>query len=342
MQKKIRHPLLLVLVAVFLIGSVATAPAQSADQNLPTPVSTNEIKATIAALDVGDPRLTRHFYAFEAAPGDLLVTVNSRNLNGDVDIFTAITFRPLTKVTIYEGISAPEVSKSLYFRSREILILRVEARTPNDDPGTYQITFGGSFQPFTGGIPVAENTPAETEPDKKDARTLQRLSSVGATIPRPPGEVVESKPPETPVEKPAEEKPPEEKPVTSTPPTRRRTASTPPRRTTSRRTPPQTARTTPPKTETPKTETEQPKTEEPKSATEEAKSEEKPATAKPSLREGTGARLIIEQTDGTRIDRPMSAIRRVIVETNAIVIILRTGRIERIAMSSVARMAIEP
>src|ERR671927_483701 len=80
---------------VVLFGK--TSPAQSTDQNLPTPVLINEISGTIPALDVGDPRSTRHFYAFEATPGDLLITVNSRNLNGDIDVFTAVTYRPLTK-----------------------------------------------------------------------------------------------------------------------------------------------------------------------------------------------------------------------------------------------------
>ena len=151
------------------------------------------------------------------------MTVNSRNLNGDVDIFTAVTFRPLTKVTIYAGTIPPEVTKGLYFRTRQIVILRVEARTPNDDPGTYRITLGGSFQPFSGGIPVAENAPTETEPDKRDDNNVQRLSSVGATIPKPPGEVAveEPKPAETEVEKPAEEKP-----VTPSPSARRNTPRT--------------------------------------------------------------------------------------------------------------------
>ena len=218
-------------VTLLLAFAVPHINAQSAEQNLPTPVFSNEINGKVAALDLGDSRLTRHYYAFEATPGDLIVTVNSRNLNGDVDIFTAVSFRPLTKVTIYEGITAPEVTKSLYFRSREILILRVEARTPNDDSGTYRITFSGSFQPFSGGIPVAENTPTETDPEKPDDRNVQRLSSVGATIPKPPGEVVEESKPET-----AVEKPPEEKPVTPTP---RNTARTNPRRTRGR-TPPRT------------------------------------------------------------------------------------------------------
>jgi hypothetical protein len=333
-----------ILILTLAVGAMTyPVSAQSSDQNLPTAVLATEINGTISALDVGDSRLTRHYYAFEATPGDLIVTVNSRNLNGDIDVFRAVSFRPLTKVTIYQGITAAEVSKSLYFRNREILILRIEARTPNDDPGTYRITFGGSFQPFSGGIPVAENTPSETEPDKPGERNAQRLSSVGATIPRPPGEIVEETKPEVVAEKPAEEKP-------VTPPAPRSTARTNPRRTNRGRTPPRTTRPAPPRTEgariePPKTEAEQPKTEEAKptsTPTEEAKPEEKPANERPSIQTGGGARLVIEQTDGTRIERPMSGIRRVIVESNAIVIVSRAGRIERIAMSSVARMAIEP
>ena len=83
------------MAALLLMFSGSGVAAQSTDQYLPTPVLTNEINGTISALDLGDSRLTRHYYAFEAKPGDLIVTVNSRNLNGDVDVFTAITFRPI-------------------------------------------------------------------------------------------------------------------------------------------------------------------------------------------------------------------------------------------------------
>lgn len=38
----------------------------------------------------------------------------------------------------------------------------------------------------------------------------------------------------------------------------------------------------------------------------------------------------------------MSTVRRVIIEGNTIVVILKTGRVERFAMANVARMAIEP
>jgi hypothetical protein len=329
---KLLRSFVFITTAVFALAGTRIVLAQSNDQYLPTPVLANEINGTIAPLDLGDSRSTRHYYAFEALPGDLSLTVNSRNLNGDVDVFTAVTFRPLTKITIYAGTIPPEVTKSLYFRSRQILILRVEARTPNDDPGTYRIALGGSFQPFSGGIPVAENAPTETEPDKRDDKNVRRLSSVGATIPRPPGEVVEEpKPAETPAE---------EKPVTPAPSARRNPTRTPPRRNPRGRTPPR--RPTPPKTETAKTETDQPKAEEEKRPAEERKTEEKPATEKPPQEAPPGARLVIEQTDGTRIDRPMSTVRRVIVDANVIVIVLKTGRTERIPMASVARMAIEP
>jgi hypothetical protein len=94
-------------VVTVLLLATQVSSAQSNDQTLPTAVLTNEINGTIAARDVGDSRLTRHFYAFEATPGDLSVTVNSRNLNGDVDIFTAVTYRPLLKISIYANTIPP-------------------------------------------------------------------------------------------------------------------------------------------------------------------------------------------------------------------------------------------
>lgn len=333
--------ILLTLLWCVSVVSPRAASAQSPDQSLPTPVLSNEISGKITALDLGDPRLTRHFYAFEATPGDLLVTVNSRNLNGDVDIFTAITFRPLTKISIYANTIPPEVTKSLYFRTRQILILRVEARTPDDDPGAYRITFGGSFQPFSGGIPVAETSDESSETAQADKKT-KRLSSVGATIEAPPAEVKpeEVKAPET-----LAEKPPEETPTVKKSEPKPKTTRTTPTRSSRGRTP-RTTRPKPAQTEATKTETTKTQTKETKPAGvegEEKTAEKKPAE-KPTTQEAppAGARLIIEEKDGTRIDRPMSTVRRVIIEGNVIVIVLKNGRTERIPMSDVARMAIEP
>lgn len=321
---------------------------------------TSEIEGTIPALDVGDSRLTRHFYAFEATPGDLSVTVNSRNLNGDVDVFTAVTFRPLLKISIYANTIRPEVTKGIYFRSRQILILRVEARSPDDDPGSYRITFGGSFQAFSGGIPVAENAESKSE-SATTSRSPRRLSSVGATIPQPvepktEEAKTEEKVPEREPPKETESKPePKPKPARTTArgSARNRTPRTPRPKPTETEKPkvepaktetseagmPETEKPKPEKTRTAKSRSTKPKAE-PKPAEGEESSGETPSTTAPQ--ETPGPHLIIEQTDGTRIDRPMSTVRRVIVEGGTIVVVLKTGKIERVPMSAVVRMSIEP
>ncbi|HWP53391.1 MAG TPA: hypothetical protein VN476_04610 [Pyrinomonadaceae bacterium] len=352
---KLRNSILFLMVIAGLCAVAPNARAQSSDQSLPTPVLNNEINGKIKPLDLGDPRATRHFYAFEGSPGDLLITIDSKNLNGDIDVFTAVTFRPLMKTTVYASAQTPEVAKGIYLRTHQILILRVEARTPGDEPGTYHIRFGGTFERFSGGIPVAESSNSESE-ETTEKSGANRLSSVGATIPRPPSESVETaeaKPspspsPENIAEKPAIEPEAAKKTTAST--SRRTTSRPPPRRGTRPASKPatstkktETARIEPPKTETEtaKTETEKPSEEKP--AVTEKPAETATSSAKTKTQEGLpAARLIIEEKDGTRIDRPMSTVRRVTIEGNAIVIILKTGKIERIAMADVARMSIEP
>jgi len=341
-------------VALLLSGLLCViAPAvfsQSSDQSLPTAVSTNEINGRIAALDLGDARLTRHFYAFEGTPGDLLITIDSKNLNGDMDVFTAITFRPLIKTTLYASSQPGEVTKGIYLRAHQILILRVEARTPNDEEGSYHVRFGGTFQPFSGGIPVADNTEATNE--TAPGRGNKRLSSVGATIAEP---VVEAPPanaePKTvaSTEKPSEDTDAAKKTAKKRPAKRTSTARNTRGRVRPARPKPATSDTETPKTSEAKTE--ETKSTEDKSAgtkPESAKTDTgAPAegrTAKSKAQEipAPSAHLIIESKDGTRIDRPMSTVRRVVVEGGVIVIVLKTGRTERVPMCTVNRMAIEP
>src|ERR1043165_604819 len=195
-------------VAILLL-TLASASAQSIDPNAPSPVRSNSITGRIAARDLGDARLTDHYYALTGTPGDLLITVNSTNLNGDIDVFSATTLRPLLKLTIYAENTAP-VTKGIYLRKREELILRIEARSPNDDEGTYRLFFGGSFEPIVGGPEITEaETPATTE-----TRTpgTKRVSSVGARInePEPPVTEVATA---TPTPEPTPEATPEAKPV---------------------------------------------------------------------------------------------------------------------------------
>ena len=313
-------------VLALLLSLAAVAKAQSTDSNSPWPVHGNTVTARIAARDIGDARLTDHYYAFTGTPGDLLITIQSNNLNGDVDIFTAGTLRPLAKITLYAEISTP-VTKGIYLRRREDLILRVEARSPNDDEGIYRVTFGGSFQPIVGGPDLAEaETPSTSPTDTPGARKGKRVSSSGARIeePAPPvTEVAATPTPEptpeaTPVETPKPvEKAPKEKPEKPAP-----VRNTRPRRPAPRRTAPAPT----------------PRTRDTAAASEAPKPKQPPVEPEPEV----GPRLVIETNDGTLINRSMSTVRRVTVENGQVVVIGKDGKIDRILLANVVRMSIAP
>ena len=353
--KTIRSWFLRTLGLLACLSCALLAQAQSSDVAMPSPVRTNEVTGTITARDIGDPRLTDHYYAFTGTPGDVLITIDSRNLNGDVDVFTSSGLRPLLKITVYSSNSSP-VTKSIYLRKREDLILRVEARTPNDDEGTYRLNFGGSFEPITSGPLLAEAQPAGEEPiASAPPRKGRRVSSVGARIDEPAAPEVAAAP--TPEPTPAESSPTTSTPVeTEVKPadSGEEARAVPPRapirvprgrRGATRRTRPAPA----------------PKVEEP---AETAKVEEPAATPAPAGRRSTkrggtarrnmepetpveptaetGPRLIIETNDGTLINRYMSSVRRVTVENGQVVVVGKDGKIERIALTSVLRMSIAP
>ena len=336
----------LALLTALLVSTFGPAHAQSIDATAPTPISANDLSGSIAARDIGDSRFTHHYYAFNGNPGDVLITVQSKNLNGDVDVFTAGTLRPLLKFTLYAESSTP-VTKGIYLRRHEDLILRVEARSPNDDEGTYQIRFGGSFEPIAAPL-VAEAQKAEPtiELSTGSAKKGRRVTSAGARInePAPPPEevaVVVPTPTPSPEATPAERAEPA--PVRTTP-SRRGRGRAPARRAPAPR----------PEVTTPEKET---KPAEVKEAEKVATSEPEPA--RPARRPGrrgtrtpppapvepaplSGPRLVLEMLDGTRSERFMSTIRRVTIENNQIVVTGKDGKIDRTRMSEVLRMTIEP
>jgi hypothetical protein len=355
------------LIAAVVVVVASTGFAQSSDQSLPTPVLTSEVNGTIAPLDLGDARVTRHFYAFDASPGDLIITIDSKNLNGDIDVFTAVTLRPLMKTTTYASTQMPEVTKSIFLRVHQILILRVEARTPNDEAGSYHIRFRGTFEPFSGGIPVAEATESTAE-SPRSSRGTKRVSSVGATIAEPPAETAaKAEPTPAPVSEPraVATGPETENSKTATEAAKKaEVAKSTTAKTTARSTPRNTRRRAPARSKPtaqpkepaepstsksgtePATESDAVKKETPGEGKTRAGTSETTANPEKPSQEitppPTGVRLVIEQKDGTKIERPMSTVRRVVVEGNVIVIVLKTGRIERVPMSVVTRMAIEP
>lgn len=345
---------------VFLFLTATVSFAQSLDVGAPAPVRSTSASGKIVARDLGDSRMTDHYFRFTGTPGDLLITVQSTNLNGDLDVFTAVTLRPLLKLTLYAESTAP-VTKGIYLRKREDLILRIEARTPNDDPGTYKLYFGGSFEPIPGGPDIAEAEATEPEPGAQPVVTgpgTRRVTSTGARIadPTPPVTEVAAAPQPTP------EPTPEAKPVETPKAAEKRaepeTARTTPPRNTRGRRPPARRQPTPPKEEPAPKET--PAIEE-KRAEEKRVEESKPTTTErratnnrrattestatkppPEPEPEVGPRLIIETNDGTLINRSMSGVRRVTIENGQVVVTGKDGKINRILLANVVRMQIQP
>lgn len=325
--------------------------AQSIDINAPSPVRTNEVAGTIAARDLGDSRLTDHYYAFAGMPGDFLITVRSHNLNGDVDLFTAGSLRPLLKFTLYAESTSP-VTRSIFLRKREDLILRVEARSPDDEGGIYEIRFGGSFVPSSAEPTLAEVPTSTPETEATLRRGSKRVSSVGARLPEPPAVKEEVAAAPTPQPTPDESPTPTATPAPSdtvveppaTTPAPRRRGRVPAGR---RSTPTTTTRTGPSRTATP----EEPAAAEttPSTTSRAPRRSGRRGSANPAPSEQTpvpeplsGPRLVIQMQDGTVVERFMSSIRRVTVENNQIVVVRKDGTIERTRMRDVLRMAIEP
>lgn len=314
-----------VLAVLLLFAAAMTVAAQSTNIDFPSPVIASDVSGEIAARDIGDARLTRHFYLLTGTPGDLIVTVESDNLNGDVDLFTAGSLRPLAKLSMYAGRGTSGVSRTVFLRKREQLILRVEARSATDDAGRYRVKFSGGFEPVAGvATESAEQTVSTTTRRDKNTR---RVSSSGARI-EEPEPVVEAQPsePEPIINNTKETGPPTETPVVTPTPAKTKPARTP-----------RTNRTKTPRVTTPK-----------KTPTTTAKKRPAPAastaTAPPATPAAValGPRLIIETTDGMRVERYMSEVRRMTVEKGQLIVVTISGKIERRAMSEVQRVTIEP
>ncbi len=176
---KIQNQRLLFCILHFAF-CISAVFAQSTNQNFPTPVTSNEISGTIRARDIGDARLTSYFYVFEGNQGDVFINVVTKNLDGDIDVFTADNLRPLTKIRVYSDNPEGETGRVIYLRQPLKLILRIEGRTPTDDPATFRIKFAGSFQPAAGA--TAETDESKQPEVKSSADTDVRVNSVGTII----------------------------------------------------------------------------------------------------------------------------------------------------------------
>lgn len=342
-----------IFAAIFLC-SIVVIKAQSSDQNFPTPVTTNQIDGTIKARDLGDSRLTTYYYVFSGTQGDIFVNVVTKNFDGDIDIFTLNNLKPLTKIRVFSDSSDNETGRIVYLRQPEKLLLRIEGRTPNDEPATFQIKFAGSFvaeKPSNerNDVPQVKNanqgdvrvnsvgTIVETKPKPtpKPAETPAKPEAKQEEVKEEKTEVAEQKEevpkPEPKVEKPAVEvivtdnlsipKPEnkEEKPAEKTEKT------------------PKNAENADNKTEEKeaKEQSAENKTEVKEQSVAEDKKEEKESNPLEKIK------LVIVFKNGTKIERPMSEILNVNIDKGILTVIAKDGTIGRYSILDVVEMTIK-
>jgi len=346
-----------VFTASILLLTLAVYP-QSTNQNFPTAVSSNEISGTIKARDIGDARLTSYFYTFNGNQGDIFINVVTKNLDGDIDVFTADNLRPLTKIRVYSDNPEGETGRVIYLRQPLKLILRVEGRTPTDEPASFRIKFAGSFQPA---VAVAETDESKQPEVKSNEDSDVRVNSVGT--------IIEIKPKPTPTPKPTTAKVEREEPQKSDEKTEPETVETetakkdapekdaddkkpeviiteniPGKKDDSETKPDETVaeKETPKKTPTPRrrvnrrtnrTQSTQPETK----PTPEKRTG--PAPVPPA--ELTNIRLVVDFKDGRKIERPMSEILKFGVDKGILTIIAKDGSIGRYSILDILKITVE-
>ncbi len=328
--------------SVVLLLTTAPIFAQSTDQNFPTPVTSSEINGQIRARDVGDPRLTRYFYVFDGGQGDIFVNVVTKNFAGDIDVFTVETLRSMTKMVVFpDGTSSNETGRLIYLRKGERLLLRVEGRSPNDDPAMFRVKFGGSFIAIAGG--KEEEAPTiQARGNESDIKVNAVGTIVEVKLKAKPVKIPVEIPPSVPVkttskaetkalEKPKPERVTEKKPEPSNPvvvvtdsspvatvfnskkkpEAEKKTPEPKPKATTARATPPKKM----------------------------VKAVEPPA--EPKVDPLANIRLIVQLKAGEVIERPMSEVQRFSVDKGILVVIGKDGKVNRYSILDVAKVTIE-
>ncbi len=293
---------------VGLILALATSIfGQSTLQEFPTPVTSNQISGTINARPIGDSRLTTYFYTFDGSQGDVFVNVSTKNFNGDFDIFIADGLRPLSKIITLSGFGEYETGRVIYLRKPERLLLRVQGRTPDDEPATFQIKFAGSFVALNeGDLPSAPELPTVSRPDRIESGV--RADSRKIPDRTVDTETVDSAKVAVPATDPVDERPVAAREVPQRAereiePTRSETAN---RRGTVLDRPP-----------------------------------EKRVEADKSVVAPRILNLVVEFFDGSRIETPMTEIRRFTVDEGRLTIIGSNGRSRRYSMNDVLKVSIE-
>jgi hypothetical protein len=332
---KFRMPQCLRLLTVAFVFSAA-ALAQSTDISFPTAMTSSSVSGTIAARAVGDARDTTHYFAFEGQQGDIFLNVSTKNLVGSIDVFSADTTRSFTRIPIFADVEVAETGRVIYLRRREKLLLRIQGRSPDDRPATYQVKFAGSFLAIAD--PKEDATPAPTLSNEVAGNV--RVNSVGTIIPPEPSRprpeteapraveptiVAEKK--EEPVSEPERVEPREARPPAPQP-------TTPTARGVRRRTPPRVVVTDPVK---PGPDSAQPRKPAPSGRSRTAAGQAAAAAPDPLA----NVRLVIRLKNGETIERSLPEVSRFSVTNGVLVVVGKDRMIWRYPMTEVASVNIQ-
>ena len=328
-EKAINFPLaiLILVFSSFIYG-------QSTDVNFPTAVTSDTISGRINARDIGDSRLTSHYYVFEGTQGDIFLKIESSNLDGSIDIYYAENLRPLTRVSLYSDSSSPQTGREIYLRKPEKLILRVEGRSPNDNSATYSISFSGSFKSIAG--KTVPQTPAKPQLTT-DSESEVKVNSVGTIIETKETSPAIEKKSETVCTRNREAKTvntPEPVSTAKTAPVKKETEKKPAVKNT-------TGKASPGKTTAGKSTATSRRR---KVASKPVKTEEKPK--QPSKEEQLeqaleNVTLIVEFKDGKKIERPMGEVLKFGIDKGILTIINKNGAISRHSILEIAKITVE-
>lgn len=345
---------------------------QSSEQAYPTAITENQISGVIKARDIGDPRVTTYYYTFNGRQGDLFINIVTKNLSGSVDVFDTEGMRPLTNIIVYADVAQSETGRAVYLRKPAKLILRVQGRTPNDDPSEYQIKFAGGFEAAN---PTGDEPPVPRVIDAGENNSGVRVNSVGTIIavnpkpkltPRPidvaktedsggkakaeEEKVAKEEQPETrPAEKPAEQPTDESAKTSASEP-----ANVVPKRTVAKSKPakrvkpktdlaanvtPADASTGLPETEKKTEPSDEDKTSKPQVVVTDTTVKTEPAV--PKANPLANVNLVILFKDGRKIERPMTQVERFTVDRTTLTVISTNGRIAKFSILEVASVTIQ-
>jgi len=324
--KKIFQNFSIFLVCIITCSSILVA--QSRDQNFPTAVTTNENDGTIKPREIGDSRITSYYYAFDGNQGDIFVNVVTKNFNGDIDVFIQDGLRSLTKMVIYADTGMNETGRLIYLRKEEKLLLRIQGRTPNDDPATFRIKLGGSFVALK---PQKEEAAPVVDPEADKSKTV--VNSVGTIV-----EVRPKSPPPTKTESVKEKEQVQPKVAAakeSKPPDKAVTAP----KNDGNKKPEVVVEKLP--DETPKVATA--KTEKPAKPLKITPPKAKPPVVREEKKPDPLAniRLVIQMKDGTFIERPMSEVQKFSVDKGILTVIGKNGAVSKFSILDVTKVTIE-